>query len=177
MLLNRVYQNIGVSNGLQGCIRKFKIGRRNIEMHNSDDLIAKIVGVHECGENPCYNSVACQNGGVCKAIDSELYRCECKPEYTGSFCESIINACLSNPCKAGATCDSLTTEKYLCRCPPGRKGLTCETGKYINTSFILMLLIKTCYFVVCLYLSSLYMLYFNFTLIYNYSFLGQHLDM
>lgn len=126
----RVYDNIGTDQGLQGCIRKLKIGRKTVELHeNRDELVINTDSVHECGENPC-SSVPCQNGGVCYPIDSELYRCECTSLFVGNFCENMIDPCLSNPCKAGSTCDSLNTGKFFCKCPPGRKGDTCELGMF-----------------------------------------------
>lgn len=95
-----------------------------------DEWVVNVDGVHECGENPC-TSVPCQNGGQCRAIDSELYVCDCGPKFTGDFCERVKDPCLSNPCKQGAACDSLTTGKFFCRCPPGRKGDTCDHGEFV----------------------------------------------
>lgn len=127
----RVYENIGIDRGLQGCIRKLKVGRKTVELQeHRDEWVINVDGVHECGENPC-SSVPCQNDGQCRAIDSELYRCDCGPKFTGDFCERVKDPCFSNPCKHGANCDSLTTGKFFCRCPPGRKGDTCEMGKLV----------------------------------------------
>lgn len=124
-----MYDNIGIEQGLQGCIKKLKIGRQSIELHETrGELVMSVEGVHECGENPC-SSVPCQNEGICHPIDSELYRCECTPAFIGNFCENTIDPCLSNPCKSGATCDSLNTGTFFCKCPPGRKGDSCELGK------------------------------------------------
>nr|XP_022901915.1 agrin-like isoform X3 [Onthophagus taurus] len=122
---SRVYENVGIDRGLQGCIRRLRIGRRTVELHRNRELVIKTEGVHECGESPC-SSVPCQNDGICKALNSESYKCECKPTYVGDFCEKTVDGCISNPCQGGSTCDSLPNGKFLCRCPPGRRGKTCE---------------------------------------------------
>ncbi|KAF5294801.1 hypothetical protein FQA39_LY00285, partial [Lamprigera yunnana] len=122
----KVFDNIGTSQGFQGCIKKLRIGRRNVDLHeNKDELVLNVHGIQECGENPC-SSVPCLNGGVCLPLDSTRYRCDCKQSFLGDFCENRLDPCLSNPCKGGSTCDSLSTGKYFCKCPPGRKGSACE---------------------------------------------------
>jgi agrin len=126
---SRVYQNIGTSQGLRGCIRKLKIGRRPVELHvNKDDWVLNTRGVSECGESPCKAS-PCANEGKCVLITPETYRCECGPHYVGEFCEKPIEPCRSNPCKHGSTCKPLNSEAYICECPPGRTGSRCEMGK------------------------------------------------
>lgn len=131
LLHSRVFENIGTDQGLQGCIRKLKIARKTIELHaKRDEWVLSTEGVKECGENPC-SSLPCKNGGVCRPLDSELFRCECSSLFSGKFCENMVDPCLSNPCREGATCDSLSTGKFFCKCPPGRKGDTCELGMYI----------------------------------------------
>lgn len=53
-------------------------------MHEGrDQLVEKVVGVMECGENPC-SLLPCNNSGTCFAIDSDNYVCNCKDEYTGT---------------------------------------------------------------------------------------------
>ncbi|CAF5115883.1 unnamed protein product, partial [Rotaria sp. Silwood1] len=42
---------------------------------------------------------ACMNGGQCLQI-THGYRCFCNPGFTGTFCETNINECASNPCKS-----------------------------------------------------------------------------
>jgi coxsackievirus/adenovirus receptor len=69
--------------GLMGCIRKLKIGRRLVELHEGHDvMVERIVGVRECGENPC-SSLPCLHGATCHAIDSDKFRCACTPEFSG----------------------------------------------------------------------------------------------
>ncbi|XP_031335468.1 agrin-like isoform X3 [Photinus pyralis] len=122
----RVYENIGTDQGFQGCIRKLKIGRRIVELQDSkDELVLNVQGVLECGQNPC-SSLPCLNGGICSALDSIQYRCDCKPPYIGNFCENMVDACLSNPCKGGSTCSVLQSGGYDCKCPTGLKGNNCD---------------------------------------------------
>ena len=79
----RVFENIGTALGLMGCIRKLKIGRRLVELHEGQDvMVERVVGVRECGENPC-SSLPCLHGATCHAIDSDKFRCACTQEFTG----------------------------------------------------------------------------------------------
>ncbi|XP_018333493.1 agrin isoform X1 [Agrilus planipennis] len=122
----KVYENIGTNQGLRGCIRRLKIGRRGVKLNGDvDDFVLGVQGIQECGSDPCSGS-PCQNDGICQAVDSELYRCECGPSFIGDFCENVIDPCLSNPCKGGSECFSLDTENFMCQCPAGRKGRTCD---------------------------------------------------
>ncbi|KAK7792852.1 hypothetical protein R5R35_009634 [Gryllus longicercus] len=124
--VSKVFENIGTTTGLMGCIRKLKVGRRLVELHEGlDSLVEEASGVHECGENPC-SSMPCHHGGTCHAIDSEHYRCACTEHFTGNYCESRVNPCLSNPCTFGSTCEALPQGGFMCKCPPGRKGKSCQ---------------------------------------------------
>lgn len=81
----KVFENIGTSKGLMGCIRRLKLGRHVSELHiGRDPLIQKVEAVTECGDNPCSN-LPCNNSGTCFAVDSERYRCTCASEFTGKF--------------------------------------------------------------------------------------------
>lgn len=54
-------------------------------MHEGrDQLVEKVIGVMECGENPC-SLLPCNNSGTCFAIDSDKYMCQCREEYTGAL--------------------------------------------------------------------------------------------
>ncbi|XP_065165658.1 agrin-like isoform X4 [Atheta coriaria] len=125
---SRVYENIGVDRGLQGCIRNFKIDRRTVELHeHRDEWVVKAEGVHECGANPCANS-PCQNGGECRTVDVVSFRCDCNGSgYTGNLCENIADPCQSKHCMTGATCESING-KAICKCPAGQTqtGNACE---------------------------------------------------
>ncbi|XP_067005728.2 agrin-like [Anabrus simplex] len=124
--VSKVFENVGTTMGLMGCVRKLKIGRRLVELHEGlDSMVEEVRGVRECGENPC-SSMPCYNSGTCHAIDSERYRCACTQEFTGNFCESRVNPCISNPCTFGSTCEALPQGGFMCKCPPGRKGKACQ---------------------------------------------------
>jgi Calcium-binding EGF domain/EGF-like domain len=62
-------------------------------------------------------NAVCQNGGVCKDVGNS-HRCQCRPGYEGSHCETDIDECASRPCRNGATCNNLIG-RYSCDCAPG----------------------------------------------------------
>lgn len=62
-----------------------------------------------CGTNPC------QNGGFCSAGN---LRCQCKPGWTGVYCETELNVCDSNPCLNGGSCENLIGD-FKCNCSTG----------------------------------------------------------
>lgn len=127
-LISRVYENIGTDKGLEGCIKKLKIGRQEIELHmNQQDWVLKIQDIHDCSEHACSQS-PCQNNGKCLPVD-ETFSCDCLSLYTGDFCEKLINPCVSSPCQYGSKCKA-HLETFICECPPGRSGSRCEIGMY-----------------------------------------------
>ena len=61
----------------------------------------------------------------------QLFTCDCHPGYTGSFCESDIEECASDPCMNQATCvenshnegvNHQVAAGYSCLCAPGYTG-------------------------------------------------------
>lgn len=129
---HRVFENIGTNVGLHGCIRKLRIGRKTVELHERrDEWVVRTEGIRECDDNPCSSS-PCLNGGTCKTIDTnEVYRCECSDHYTGDLCQDFIDPCLSNPCGDGMTCVAYRDGKFSCSCPIEHvKGVVCRTGPY-----------------------------------------------
>jgi hypothetical protein len=69
--------------GLMGCIQKLKIGHHLVKLHDGQDaMVEHVVGVRECGENPC-SSLPCLHGATCHAIDSDKFQCSCTQEITG----------------------------------------------------------------------------------------------
>ncbi|GJQ68230.1 hypothetical protein Trydic_g10765 [Trypoxylus dichotomus] len=131
---SKVFENIGTATGLQGCIRKLRIGRKTVELHEKrDEWVIQTHDVHECDDSPC-SSIPCQNGGTCRAIDSENYRCECSEHYAGDFCQNFIDPCLPNPCGEGATCTSNQDGKFFCTCSTGYMGQTCEAADGVDVT-------------------------------------------
>ncbi|XP_059489125.1 agrin-like [Neocloeon triangulifer] len=129
---NKVFENIGTRQGLMGCIRLLKIGRKVVELHEGrDPLVEKTQGVRECSnDHPC-STLPCLNGGTCFSSDNATsFKCACLPGFTGDTCELNANPCSSNPCAQGATCLELTNG-FVCQCPPGRKGQSCS--EVVNT--------------------------------------------
>ncbi|XP_059489147.1 agrin-like isoform X3 [Neocloeon triangulifer] len=121
----KVFENIGTSFGLIGCVRKLKIGRKVVELHaGRDALVEKTQGIRECGENPC-SVLPCLNGGTCLAIDSVSFKCACTASFSGDTCALQVAPCASSPCAAGSSCVELVTG-FTCQCPIGKKGRTCH---------------------------------------------------
>ena len=38
-------------------------------------------------QNPCWPENPCYNGGTCKIVDENNWKCECPPGYSGTQCE------------------------------------------------------------------------------------------
>ncbi|XP_068456335.1 protein crumbs homolog 1-like [Clinocottus analis] len=74
-------------------------------------------GTSVCAHNPCNNQ------GVCEDL-FDLHRCTCPPEWTGTLCQDLTDACFSSPCIYGS-CINLH-EAFECACEPGYGGLQCE---------------------------------------------------
>jgi len=112
-----------------------------------------------CGPNPC------QNNGTCyQDFTSNIIRCICTPNYTGTFCNTTTNGtniCIVNPsiCYNGGTCRVNTSlpQGFSCVCTPATTGLYCEqpinscqtnpspcanNGTCVSLRIVLYLLIK-----------------------------------
>ncbi|XP_072050093.1 uncharacterized protein [Amphiura filiformis] len=74
--------------------------------------------------SPCANN-QCQNGGICREIDSNFFFCECPALWIGQYCETRVNFCANIQCLNGGTCSNLATT-YQCRCVTGWTGIRCE---------------------------------------------------
>ncbi|XP_046396911.1 agrin-like [Ischnura elegans] len=134
----RVFENIGTSVGLTGCIRRLKVGRRVVELHEGRDaLVEEAVGVAECGENPCA-ALPCAHAATCRPIDTTHFLCLCPPEFTGERCEIRMNPCSPNPCAVGSTCSPLPPPRggFECRCAPGWKGRLCNEQEEQEETFV-----------------------------------------
>ncbi|XP_030748435.1 agrin-like isoform X2 [Sitophilus oryzae] len=131
----RVFENIGTDKGFEGCIKKMKIGRQEIELHMfRDDMVLETKGIHDCGQHACENS-PCLNDGKCSPME-DLFRCDCPQQFSGKFCEKLVDPCMSNPCAFGARCKAYDQDTYVCHCKPGRVGKRCEV-EYKNDKMVI----------------------------------------
>ncbi|XP_067139294.1 agrin-like isoform X3 [Centruroides vittatus] len=121
-----VFDNIGVKGGLIGCIRRLRVGRKevNLKFPASKDVL-KGKGIRECLDSPC-NALPCQHSGNCITQTEDSYTCHCLPDYTGENCEYPLDPCASSPCDEGATCQHVGQLDFSCLCPLGRSGSLCE---------------------------------------------------
>ncbi|XP_019615900.1 PREDICTED: neurogenic locus notch homolog protein 1-like [Branchiostoma belcheri] len=84
---------------------------------NYTDKYALCAEVDGCSSDPC------QNGAVCQR-EVNSFTCQCTPGYTGTFCETDIDDCASNPCIHGNCVDHVN--HYLCTCESGWAGINCN---------------------------------------------------
>ncbi|XP_041457583.1 mucin-17-like [Lytechinus variegatus] len=77
--------------------------------------------------SPC-NPNPCQNDGLCVPTDLTSYQCICTECFTGTNCETNLNACVNNLCENGAICipDPGSCTDYSCQCTD------CFTGRFCN---------------------------------------------
>uniref|UniRef100_A0AAY4E0N6 Notch receptor 2 n=1 Tax=Denticeps clupeoides TaxID=299321 RepID=A0AAY4E0N6_9TELE len=66
----------------------------------------------------------CQHAGRCEDT-GKTHKCHCQAGYTGNYCETEVNECLSNPCRNSATCVDYQGG-YECKCLKGFQGVHCE---------------------------------------------------
>lgn len=112
-----------------GCIRKLKIGRQTVELHEQrDELVVKTKEIQECEENIC-SLVPCQNGGKCHVLGVDKFKCECPPTFTGDTCDKSLDVCQNVSCNGGEC--QYVNGMTICKCPKGRKGDYCELSKYL----------------------------------------------
>ena len=79
-----------------------------------------------CQNTSQFCQSTCSPDGTLKCFEagetSGEAKCQCKPGYTGDFCDGNINECLSNPCANGAECvDKL--DGFECVCLEGKTGM------------------------------------------------------
>ena len=141
------------SNGFHGCIRRFKLGYREVKIQSSSEpLTLRRIELLECGTSPCA-AMPCKNHGTCATLSQSRYSCTCPPLFAGSDCEDAneggedynANPCLSSPCEGGGICTEkknlskrrwgdVTVEEeeegdvadFVCECPQGKTGSRCE---------------------------------------------------
>ncbi len=66
-----------------------------------------------CSDDGCQTN-PCQNDGVCSIDSNSKLECTCKSGFIGSFCETAVNQCDSNPCKNGFCVPS--SKGFFCLC-------------------------------------------------------------
>ncbi|KAH1022933.1 hypothetical protein HUJ04_012244 [Dendroctonus ponderosae] len=131
----RVFENMGTDKGFEGCIKKLKIGREEIELHAfRHEMVLETKDIHDCSQHACDHS-PCLNQAKCVPMD-DLFRCECAPQFSGKFCDKLDDPCMSNPCAFGAICKAFDQESYACQCQPGRAGKRCEI-EYKNDKVVI----------------------------------------
>ena len=83
--------------GLDGCIKRFKLGHREVKIQSASEPMAlRRVSLNECQEvthfDPCSHS-PCLNGGSCQNSIGSYY-CRCPANYEGPNCESYCKSFL-----------------------------------------------------------------------------------
>ena len=82
--VSQLMKNLGVSKltGLDGCIKRFKIGHRDVKIQSASEPMAmRRVSLNECHDNQLFNPCGhnpCLNGGICivsaPVLDANPYR-------------------------------------------------------------------------------------------------------
>uniref|UniRef100_A0A914C4L0 Fibropellin-1 n=1 Tax=Acrobeloides nanus TaxID=290746 RepID=A0A914C4L0_9BILA len=78
-----------------------------------------------CEKLDC-SPIKCQNKATCAIINHKTV-CECRPGFTGQFCEEQISICDSDPCYNGGRCEAVAGT-FRCVCPPNYTGTRCQFG-------------------------------------------------
>lgn len=87
--------------GLHGCIKRFKLGHRDVKIQSaSEPLALRRLSLNECQDaeqyDPCSHE-PCFNGGLCiasagyPAKTPTPYLCRCQNGFKGPRCDSLIN--------------------------------------------------------------------------------------
>ena len=125
---NKVFENIGVKDGLVGCLLRLRIGRRLVDL--AKDVI-RASNVRACEHLDACVGAPCANQATCvPQPQPEAFRCVCGARFTGRQCETAVDACASSPCTSGSTCVAADESSFVCQCPPGRTGKVCDDCEY-----------------------------------------------
>lgn len=131
--VNKIFDNIGVKRGFSGCIHRFRINGKSIDLKVStsrDILFSE--EIVDCSINPCSIN-PCLNDGVCLPDQmSESYSCSCELGYTGVNCSVKLQSCgIDDPCVKGTTCTKLSSGDFSCLC---HSGLLCSQNVRSSSS-------------------------------------------
>uniref|UniRef100_A0A7E4V9J7 Sushi, von Willebrand factor type A, EGF and pentraxin domain-containing protein 1 n=1 Tax=Panagrellus redivivus TaxID=6233 RepID=A0A7E4V9J7_PANRE len=94
----------------------------------SNDTYTKETGrslESHCESIDC-STTQCQNRGSC-AVNNHKAECECRPGYTGQFCEEQVPLCDTQPCLNNGICEA-TAGTFRCICPQNFTGARCQFG-------------------------------------------------
>ena len=140
-----ILENLGLASSkdasFRGCIRKFKLGYREVKIQSpSDPMVLSRIGLTECAVDPSSAPKGCRpsclNGGTCSLNDRNEFHCRCPVGWEGAACEAEAavedfeaenDACSSSPCEAGGRCVLIEGgSDFVCQCPMGRRGSRCQ---------------------------------------------------
>nr|CAD7424977.1 unnamed protein product [Timema monikensis] len=134
-----------VQQGFTGCMDDVRISGVSVPLHMSGmgsiavlkrfanvefgcDTSTVLTAPGMCGSQPCLN------GGTCKDLGGDSFRCECHMRFTGPTCSLDTDPCASSPCLHGGLCrQGPTLGSYACDCSPDLSGKRCEFGRYCNS--------------------------------------------
>nr|CAD7397014.1 unnamed protein product [Timema cristinae] len=134
-----------VQQGFTGCMDDVRISGVSVPLHMSGmgsiavlkrfanvefgcDTSTMLTAPGMCGSQPCLN------GGTCKDLGGDSFRCECHMRFTGPTCSLDTDPCASSPCLHGGLCrQGPTLGSYACDCSPDLSGKRCEFGRYCNS--------------------------------------------
>ncbi|KAJ8866041.1 hypothetical protein PR048_033565, partial [Dryococelus australis] len=133
-----------VQRGFVGCMDDVRIARVSVPLHMSGagsvavlkrfanvefscDPSVVLVPPGVCGSQPCLN------GGTCRDLGGDTFRCECHARFTGPTCDVDMDPCYSSPCLYGGRCwPGPVRGDYTCECSQRLIGKRCEYGRYCS---------------------------------------------
>ncbi|XP_063239987.1 LOW QUALITY PROTEIN: fat-like cadherin-related tumor suppressor homolog [Bacillus rossius redtenbacheri] len=132
-----------VQRGFVGCLDDARVARLSVPLHVSGagggvvslrrfadvefscDTAVVLVPLGACGSQPC------ANGGTCRDLGGDAFRCECHARFAGTTCGVDTDPCYSSPCLHGGRCrPGPARGDYTCDCPAPMVGKRCEYGRH-----------------------------------------------